>query len=112
VAEYLLHHHEFSFAGKLGKIEAVIYRSAQKPKGKNIAIFGDAARVGVLNEDKPKVEAKEAEPLTPQDRWFVSFGGTEKFRIAAKPQTIETRRIIGATYTSIAHTDDYEAEDF
>jgi hypothetical protein len=115
VAEYLLHHHEFSFAGKSGKIEAIIYRSAQNPKGKNIAILGNAARVGVLDEDKRKVEVKETEPSTPQDRWLASFGGSEKFRIAAKPQTIETRRVTGATYASNPYAGEYWSdgkEDF
>jgi len=107
VAEYLLYHHEFSFAGKSGKIEAIIYRSAQNPKGKNIAVLGGAAQVGVLDEDKPKTEAKEADSLTRQDRWLANFGGPGKFRIAAKPQTLETRRVTGATYSSSAYKDDY-----
>jgi hypothetical protein len=110
VAEYLLHHHEFSLAGKSRKIEAIIYCSAQNPKGKNIAILGDASKVGMLDDDKPQGQVNEAEPLTPQDRCYAPSNGPAKFRIAAKPQTIETRRITGATYASDPYTD-YNSPD-
>jgi len=45
VAEYLLNHHEFYNHGEKARIEAVIYRSAQRPAGKNIVLLGDAGRV-------------------------------------------------------------------
>lgn len=45
VAEYLLNHHEFYHHGEKVRIEAVIYRSAQRPVGRNIVLLGDAGRV-------------------------------------------------------------------
>ncbi|MCY4430417.1 MAG: RES family NAD+ phosphorylase [Rhodospirillales bacterium] len=46
VAEYLVYRHKFNHKGETDKtIDAVVYRSAQRPNGKNIAIFGDAAVV-------------------------------------------------------------------
>jgi hypothetical protein len=45
VAEYLLNHHEFYNRGEKARIEAVIYRSAQLPAGKNIVLRGDAGKV-------------------------------------------------------------------
>ena len=53
VAEYLVHLHKFSFAEKEEQtIDAIIFRSAQNPKGKNIAIFGDPSSVEGSNTDK------------------------------------------------------------
>lgn len=45
VAEYLLRHHKFHLNGEERRIEAIIYRSAQHPAGKNIVILGDACTV-------------------------------------------------------------------
>lgn len=46
VAEYLVHHHRFSYRhDRETTIDAIIFRSAQRPEGKNISIFGDACVV-------------------------------------------------------------------
>ena len=51
VAEYLVHLHKFRLGNTAQKtIDAIIFRSPQNPKGKNIAIFGDASSVeGSIN---------------------------------------------------------------
>ena len=47
VAEYLVYQHKFNYKRETDKtIDAIIFRSAQRPHGKNIAIFGDASVVG------------------------------------------------------------------
>jgi hypothetical protein len=56
IAEYLLNHHTVEIQKRKRRIDAIIYRSSQRPKGKNIAIFGAA---GVVSEDKPKVKPSE-----------------------------------------------------
>jgi len=53
VAEYVLNHHKVEIKKQTRCIDAIIYRSAQRPKGKNIAIFGTA---GVVGEEKPRVK--------------------------------------------------------
>lgn len=45
VGEYLLRHHQFHLDGQERSIEAIIFRSAQHPTGKNIVILGDACTV-------------------------------------------------------------------
>ena len=53
VAEYLVHLHKFSFGDEEEQtINAIIFRSAQNPKGKNIAIFGESSSVEGSNADK------------------------------------------------------------
>ena len=53
VAEYLVHLHKFPFGDKAAQtIDAIIFRSAQNQRGKNIAIFGDASSVEGSNTDK------------------------------------------------------------
>jgi hypothetical protein len=111
VAEYLLHHHAFSFAGRSGKIEAIIYRSAQNPTGKNIAVLGEAALVGLLDKDEPA----QAGPPVPYAAWLTGLGRQEKIRIAAQSQTLETRLVTGASYASRPYKGDYwpdGTEDF
>jgi hypothetical protein len=111
VAEYLLHHHKFSVAGEPRKIEAIIYRSAQNPEGRNIAILGEAAKVGLLGQDRPP----EIESPAPKSIFSIARKSPEKFRIAAQPQTVETRLVTGASYTSTAYNHDHwpdGTEDF
>ena len=51
VAEYLVHHHTFSYRHEKARtIDAIIFRSAQRPHGKNIAIFGDSCAVEITDE--------------------------------------------------------------
>ena len=53
VAEYLVHLYKFQFDDKEEQtIDGIIFRSAQNPRGKNIAIFGDASSVEGSNMDK------------------------------------------------------------
>lgn len=59
VAEYLNKHHSFTFAGKERTIDAIIYRSAQHPEGKNIVLLGEAAVVGPVAGELPKADNDE-----------------------------------------------------
>ncbi|EJZ22165.1 RES family NAD+ phosphorylase [Rhizobium sp. Pop5] len=54
VAEYLRVHHQFKRDGHQRKIDAIIYRSAQLPANRNIAILGEAAEVGNEPGLRPK----------------------------------------------------------
>lgn len=45
VAEYFAHRHEFKRSGISARIEAIIYKSAQNPKGCNIVLLADAAHI-------------------------------------------------------------------
>jgi hypothetical protein len=103
VAEYLSHQHEFVYGDRKMRVEAVVYQSAQYPTGKNIAILGAAATVGVLDEDKPALIGGErnTNQHTPERRLF----GRPKIRVAAKPDTLEIRRITGAAFSSAPHCD-------
>ena len=53
VAEYLVHLYKFRLGDREEQtIDGIIFRSAQNPRGKNIAIFGDASSVEGSNMDK------------------------------------------------------------
>lgn len=54
VAEYLNKHHYFTFASRERTIDALIYRSAQHPDGKNIVVLGEAAVVGSVAGQLPE----------------------------------------------------------
>ncbi|QYF86210.1 RES family NAD+ phosphorylase [Brevundimonas sp. PAMC22021] len=97
VAEYLTHHHEFNLDGRRTRIEAIIYRSAQYPKGLNIAILGEAARVGLSEADRKA--ASKPEPLSPfEDDWEAEPG--EAAPIIVRPSTFEVRRVESASFSS------------
>jgi hypothetical protein len=62
VAEYLLQHHEIKRKGQPVEIEAVIFRSAQRPAGKNIALLGEAANVA--RPEMPEKRSKKPSSLS------------------------------------------------
>uniref|UniRef100_A0A9E7ZVS8 RES domain-containing protein n=1 Tax=Bosea sp. NBC_00436 TaxID=2969620 RepID=A0A9E7ZVS8_9HYPH len=92
VAEYLLHHHRAEIKKQKRCIDAIIYQSAQRPRGKNIAIFGLA---GVLGEDKPKKK-----PVDNSDDLFdlLDFVRRMETRIVEVPNHFQAYRINGAEY--------------
>jgi hypothetical protein len=59
VAEFFAHHHTFNRSGVPSRIEAVIYKSAQYPQGRNIVLLADAAIV-ISEEPTPAKKDKFA----------------------------------------------------
>ena len=60
VAEYLVYRHTFNYKGETDRtIDAIIFRSAQRPNGKNIAIFGDAAVVRREDDSGNPIDEKD-----------------------------------------------------
>ena len=108
VAEYLLHHHEFRRSGKSKKIEGIIYRSAQYPGGKNIALLGDAAQVKKPETDNKK-KPKSSDFKNIFSEPVASFMGEriqpENPGLQIVDQSLQTRRVCGARYDSAAQED-------
>jgi len=110
VAEYLVHHHEFTLKRRKVKIEAIIYQSAQHPAGKNMAILGEASTVGLVEDEQPLPSSSSItrpasfpstdSPLVPADPFE-----PDRIRIRAQPDTLEIHRILGADYSSHPHLD-------
>jgi hypothetical protein len=96
VAEYLAHHHEFTFAGRKRRIEAVIYASAQNPKGKNIAILGEAARVKATIDPASLGGGPGLWPDPPRALRMEPPAS----RLAARPESTTVRRVTGARFTT------------
>lgn len=97
VAEYLLNHHTVEVQKHKRRIDAIIYHSAQRPKGKNIAIFGSA---GVVGEDKPKIK-----PPGDTDDLFdlLDFVRRMETRIVEVPGCFISYFIKGAEYDPQPH---------
>ena len=94
VAEYLVNNHAVEVDGEETRIEAIIYRSAQNPRGKNIALFGDGASVGLLDADRlVGNEGEQPEPAFP-DLHRLRRG----FTLAAKPDSLTSRIIVSASF--------------
>lgn len=94
VAEYLNKHHRFTFAGRERTIDAVIYRSAQHPEGKNIVLLGEAAVVGSVAGPLP-------EPDDDGDEWpSVTFSTKRRpeARITPVAGTLVKQRVAGASF--------------
>jgi hypothetical protein len=99
VAEYLVRHHNFKIARRDCTIDAIIYRSAQRPEGRNIAILGNAAVVGVVNQISPQ----KARIL--KDDEFSLFGWSREepkrsARIIPIVASLEKRIVRGAHFTT------------
>lgn len=92
VAEYLLNHHKAEIKNQRRCIDAIIYQSAQRPDGKNIAILGSAAVVGDV---KPRKQ-----PKTDTDDLFDIMDTTRRWgtRIVEVPDSFQSFRINGAAY--------------
>lgn len=115
VAEFLNRRFRVRFDGAARSIDAIIYKSAQRPAGKNIVLLGDAAVVGAAGgtvEAPPRGEFDE----------FLGWDWAEPVRrpvrIFPLPQTVVTRRVAGAEYEVKAafgdagDGDDFDAEDY
>jgi hypothetical protein len=114
VAEFI----HVKLAGKLGKpmrrIDAIIYESAQRPKGLNIALFGDAALVEGSDEPQDEFAISKAEQSLNWDdgAGYViptlesALGRTPRLR-CVKTKT-KVHKIIGA---DIAHEENWDSTD-
>ena len=78
VAEYLVRHHRFTFAGHERTIDAIIYGSAEHPGGRNIALLGDASVVGPTVAEPPAGSRNQPRSSHPS-------GGRSKARPSACP---------------------------
>ncbi|WFS02384.1 RES family NAD+ phosphorylase [Rhizobium tumorigenes] len=111
VAEYLLNHHEFHIGGAKHRIEAIIYRSAQHPEGKNIVILGDACAI----------EAKQPSSKTKSTSFDDTFDNPLSYlpgsrspgalpRMRFKKGSIEEYKVQGASFKSVPH-EEFRYED-
>jgi hypothetical protein len=97
VAEYLNKHHRFTFAGQERTIDAVIYRSAQHPAGKNIVLLGEAAVVGAAPGEIPVAE--DADDDWPSITFLTKRA--PKARIVPVADTLVKHRVSGASFPTI-----------
>lgn len=95
VAEYLNHHHRFSFAGQERTIDAIIYGSAQHPGGRNIALLGAAATVGAS-----AVEAPLVMPIPGASSIYWEAPQTPPVRIVPIEGSFEVHRVRGAVFST------------
>jgi hypothetical protein len=108
VAEYLLNHHEFHLGGQKHRIEAIIYRSAQHPTGKNIVILGDACAIEeppIHPKEKPGTFGAPLDSLISSLPRFGPFGKAPRMRV--KENSFQMRRIQGASFDAVPHSDRY-----
>ena len=97
VAEYLVYRHAFNYKGEADRtIDAIVFRSAQQPDGKNIAIFGDAAVV--RREDDPENAIDE-----------IADFSTINPGVCAVPDSVEECRISAVTHRT--HSISYRVDD-
>ena len=79
------------------RIEAVIFKSAQFPVGRNIAVLGDAAKVMLPKRSQNK-SASTIEPVTLSDD-FLDFPVEEKIAgLRLIEGSVKTYRVAGAAY--------------
>lgn len=101
VAEYLLNHHQFHMGGQKHRIEAIIYRSAQHPEGRNIVFLGEACSIEQLAPSYPSRTGSLGEPF---DTMFASlqrlgqFGDSPRMRF--KDNSLQLQRVEGASFAS------------
>jgi RES domain len=110
VAEYLLHHHHFTFGGKRRTIDAIIYHSAQNTDGKNIAILGQAAIVGPKELPRRSSEPARTGSFDPFDLFGADNTDLHP-RIVPVADSFRVRRIIGATFGTADLPDTQESPE-
>lgn len=105
VAEYLAHHHNFDLNGINRRIDAIIFRSAQTGRGKNIALIGPAALVEIPNDGSDWSN----ERFSDFDPWDFDWDEQPEFspRIRLVPNTVKDRRISRALIRAAPHRDHY-----
>lgn len=117
LAEFLNRRFKVMFDGEHRGIDAVIFRSAQRPEGKNIVILGDAAIVGNPVVAEPEQPGQPAQPVEPDEfdpgDWFeqeLSLVRADKAPgLLPDPDTVRWTHIKGAQFTT--QDDDDGGED-
>ncbi|MDP2496182.1 RES family NAD+ phosphorylase [Shimia thalassica] len=98
VAEYLVHLHRFKHMGQEKTVEGIIFRSAQNREGKNIVLFGDAAKVKT-HKSKPikRLPLRDQRPPT-----------LEVIENSLTTQVIAGVQVQATPVYSGVHEDDYD----
>jgi hypothetical protein len=109
VAEFLNKRFVFTFAGAERTIDAIIFRSAQNPAGKNIVVLGDAAVVGEIGDDEPPLDTgRELD-------WFeielLAAKPDRPPRIVPVPDSFSWRKITGVAFTISGGEADVDDEE-
>ena len=107
VAEFLNRRFKLSFAGEKRAIDAVIFRSAQRPEGRNIVILGDAAIVetaAVKDEAVGPIEHDEFDIWFEQELEVVR--ADKKPGLAIEPETVRWTRIDSVEFRPKGGVDD------
>lgn len=97
VAEYLARRHAFSFEGDRKGFDAIIYHSAQSKTGRNIALFGDAARLVQPQIERPPSRSN------PDDFWLEfealdGMSGSRPGRLRLVPDSVKLYRVDRARF--------------
>lgn len=107
VAEFLNRRFKLSFAGEKRAIDAVIFRSAQRPEGRNIVILGDAA---IVETGAVKDEAVGPTEHDEFDIWFEQelevVRADKKPGLAIEPETVRWTRINSVEFRPKGGVDD------
>lgn len=94
VAEYLVNHHAVRIDGETRQIDAIIYSSAQRLGGRNIAILGAAGVVGQAVDEKPRRPKSDRGDIFE----FMSSWGRQKTRIIPVAKSFGCYAIEGASF--------------
>ena len=112
VAEYLLNHHEFYLGGAKRRIEAIIYRSAQHPGGKNIAILGDACSIEAVPVQQKSKSAPYGEPFESLLSSLPGSGPSGRpARMRFKAGSLDVHVVRGASFEAVPHHEIYQELD-
>ncbi len=95
VGEFLQRHLRFHLKGKEHRIEAVIFRSAQHPAGKNIVLLGEAA---VVEPSPVKQEDKLTGLGDPFDAIIAAASPALSLSLRYRPDSLGLHRIEEATF--------------
>lgn len=112
VAEFLNRRFKLSFAGEKRAIDAVIFRSAQRPEGRNIVLLGDAAIVEMDAGKDTDGPGESAGPIEHDDFdiWFEQelevVRADKKPGLAIEPETVRWTRIDSVEFRPKGGVDD------
>jgi RES domain len=98
VSEFIHSVLEVRLEGEKCSIDAIIFRSAQRPEGRNIVLFGDAALVAASKplSDPSTFEPSETDGLETWAHWTFE---NPKPALSVIDGTVTARRVEGVTFT-------------
>lgn len=108
VAEFLSNQLSFEADGKVHRIEGIIFRSAQRPSGKNIVILGGAAnveRTPALDADGDVTRKVKRPPIVVPK----SFSGRDRLRVVEG--SVVFHAVEGAVFDKKPHKDFSSTDD-